>query len=649
MFKSFQYLLSVVNTLRKIGIRTLRKIGIREIAYVWYYRMSIKSGLRMRFLKPSPFINGQFFEVPSKLTSPLLQERWLEDLHGKAQRLLEGYFEYYRATELFVQSPPRWFSDPFNQSCFAEKRMHWAHPEFGRRSQNSDIKTFWEVSRFSWLTVLTRAYVASHHSAYLETLNAWLSDWISQNPLNIGPNWVCGQEASIRVFHLLLSAYLLQSFERPTETLRLCIEQHCWKISSNIGYGIAQNNNHGLNEAAALYMAGAWLSRVSPVDSPAQRNYRDWEKQGFRWLENRIQKLIFSDGGFCQRSPIYHRLVVDVLNLVRFFQTKLQLADFSPSVTTRIRMAIAWLYFLTEPETGDMPNFSDNDGTLVFPLSSSSLRDFRSTTQLGTALFYGKRAYPQGGPYDEPLEWLGLANELQALEQFKEFPISKHHSGKLEKSGLVILQGKNAWGVISTPTPVFRPAHADALHLDLWAGSKNVLRDLGSYTYHDLDWRDYFSGTGAHNTVEFDGRDQMPRLGKCLYGAWTQMETNSEIVDGDNAVTWSGSYVDFKGARHQRTITVYSHSWRIIDTCSGFRTMATLRWHLAPGLWRLEGNRCIGEHIELIVTCSRPVARLELVPGWEASSYQSKTPIPVLETETGPEKMTFTTEIILKA
>ena len=30
----------------------------------------------------------------------------------------------------------------------------------------------------------------------------------------------------------------------------------------------------------------------------------------------------------------------------------------------------------------------------------------------------------------------------------------------------------------------YRPGHADALHLDLWLGDRNILRDGGTYSYN---------------------------------------------------------------------------------------------------------------------------------------------------------------------
>jgi hypothetical protein len=51
--------------------------------------------------------------------------------------------------------------------------------------------------------------------------------------------------------------------------------------------------------------------------------------------------------------------------------------------------------------------------------------------------------------------------------------------------------------------------HADALALTLSVGGREFLVDPGTYAYHtQKQWRDYFRGTAAHNTVVVDGENQ---------------------------------------------------------------------------------------------------------------------------------------------
>jgi hypothetical protein len=60
--------------------------------------------------------------------------------------------------------------------------------------------------------------------------------------------------------------------------------------------------------------------------------------------------------------------------------------------------------------------------------------------------------------------------------------------------------------------------HADALSFTLSAGGLEFLIDPGTYAYHtQARWRDYFRGTGAHNTVRIDGLDQSESGGNFMW------------------------------------------------------------------------------------------------------------------------------------
>src|SRR5690606_1299896 len=50
--------------------------------------------------------------------------------------------------------------------------------------------------------------------------------------------------------------------------------------------------------------------------------------------------------------------------------------------------------------------------------------------------------------------------------------------------------------------------HADCLSMTLSVSGREQLVDPGTYVYHaEPEWRDYFRGTAAHNTVRVDGVD----------------------------------------------------------------------------------------------------------------------------------------------
>ena len=260
-------------------------------------------------------------------------------------------------------------------------------------------------------------------------------------------------------------------------------------------------------------------------------------------------------------------------------------------------------------------------------------------------LFHGNPALPSG-PWDEPLHWLGLVGDglpAQVEQTISAAPISLFANG-----GYALLRpGSASWALLRLPTYRFRPAHADPLHLDLWHQGVNLLRDGGTYLYNaspaDLA---LFPGIASHNSVQFDGAEPMPRLGRFLWGDWLQLELQPQVET--NSVT--AAYRCFHG-RHQRQVQVDSdgHRWMIIDTCSSFQHQALLRWRLCSGEWRLEGTCLIGPMLRLQINCDQPITRLELVCGWESRHYGAKTKLPVLEVVVAQSPAILTTTIQLSA
>ena len=166
----------------------------------------------------------------------------------------------------------------------------------------------------------------------------------------------------------------------------------------------------------------------------------------------------------------------------------------------------------------------------------------------------------------------------------------------------------------------FRPAHADFLHLDLWDGPLNLLRDGGTGAYNPAPqnawWLKHFWSVAAHNTVQFDAEEPMPRIGRFLHARWPQ--------------TGDGWMRDWRGRRHARQVEPRGREWRVTDQLDGAFRQATLRWRLAPGEWRLTADGVEGPAASIQVTGA---ARLE--QGWESLAYGEVSPCPVLVAELG--------------
>lgn len=592
---------------------TLWALGPANLARVGLYRLGLRFGWHPVLRLSAEAARGPFFTGARQAPAGAVP---LTSWHESGL-----WFSYH---SFALKGPPDWHANPFRPGARARADLPWHQlPDFN--PVLGDIKTVWEASRFDWVIAMaTRA--AAGETAELDRLNHWLADWSAKNPPYLGVNWKCGQEASIRVMHLATAALVLGTTTGPTVGLRDLVRLHLRRIAPTMSYAIGQANNHGTSEAAALFVGGSWLA-----DAEGQ----DWAAIGRHWLEERAKSLIAPDGTFSQYSTVYHRVMLNSYALAEAWRQRHDLPDFSAGLRGRLAAAISWLAALTDPTSGDAPNLGANDGAQLLQLSEGKFRDFRPALQLAAALFCNARAVAEPGAWDQPALWLGVPSATAKLPA----PVSR----SLGDGGLHLLRCGSALAMLRYPRFRFRPGHADALHLDLWLNGCNLLRDSGTFSYADPAGIE-LAGTAAHNTVTFDGRDQMPRLGRFLFGRWLRARRVEPVQDTLAGVTAAAGYRDYVGACHHRQVTLSGTGLICMDELSGRFAHAILRWRLAPSAWRLEDETLTDGHIRLRITADIPIT-LRLVEGRESRHYLSMTPLPILEAEVAAPGC-LTTEIL---
>jgi hypothetical protein len=602
--------------------RTALALGLLNIARATWYRLGLKLGFnpvrRLQAVAP----HGPFFRMPT------LGGRPVPPVSGwQTSALLFSYWPYGVTSQA-----PDWLANPLTgERMAAPERVWWQIPDFD--PEVGDIKVIWELSRMDWVVAFAQ-HARNGDSAALTRLNDWLSDWCMRNPPYCGPNWKCGQEASIRVMHLAMAAQILGQAHQIMPGLRDLVHLHLKRIAPTIKYAMAQDNNHGTSEAAALFIGGSWLASIGQADGER------WEQAGRRWLENRAVRLIGVDGGFSQYSLNYHRMMLDTFCIAEVWRRHIVRPAFSKRFDVRARAATQWLYRMVSPVNGEGPNVGANDGARLLQLTDSAYRDYRPSMQLAMALFADQRAYSAEGPWNHPLQWLDV--------QMPQVPAPQPVSKVADDGGFAVLRRGNAMAMLRYPRFRFRPSQADALHLDLWQEGDNLLSDAGSYSYNtEEQWLIYFGGTASHNTVQFDDRDQMPRLSRFLFGDWLKTSDIEPLTQDAKGTHFSARYCDSHRACHRRRISLGESHLTVVDEVAGFARKAVLRWRLAAGDWRLDGLRLTnisgdGAHV-LTVKANMPVVRCELIQGWASLHYLEKTPVPVLEIEI-QQPGTLTTE-----
>ena len=176
----------------------------------------------------------------------------------EADELLGGRTNYFSAHVHDVGNPPNWFLDPFQNKQHPQPGLHWSKIAESD-AEAGDIKVVWDISRFSWATAFARAWRISGDARYLLALQLWMEDWWRFNPPNTGPNWMCGQETSIRLINALLALRIAGLEKNVGPGLSIFVEAHCRRVDLTSLYGVAQDNNHATSEAAGLlWVAPGW-------------------------------------------------------------------------------------------------------------------------------------------------------------------------------------------------------------------------------------------------------------------------------------------------------------------------------------------------------------------------------------------------------
>ena len=334
-------------------VETAHRLGFRNIFDVVAYRLLIKLGIHPVQKINRTACSGPFFKQVRKPSSKA------NSINSESAEFL--YFGWY--PQPLGGHPPNWHKNPFNGQTFqATEVPWWKLSDF--KSGIGDIKTVWEGSRFDW--ALSFAQLASQGDLKsLDQLNTWLDNWCEKNPPYFGLNWKCGQEASIRVIHLAIVAMVLEQDKSPLPNLIELIKTYLLRIAPTIRYAIAQDNNHGTSEAAALFVGGTWLANFGVAEA------KEWAVTGRIWLEDRALRLIGPQGSFSQSSLNYHRLLLDTFCVVEVWRQRNSLPTFSTPVYQRLKAA-ARCSSRVNPQRGCLPAASITTPTTMITARTTS-------------------------------------------------------------------------------------------------------------------------------------------------------------------------------------------------------------------------------------------------------------------------------------
>ena len=492
----------------------------------------------------------------------------------KAESILDGLLDIFALKENKVGHPPQWNKDP--------KTGKVAPLIFGKsinyRDDDivGDIKYLWEPNRHLQLVTLGQAYKLTGEKKYLSGLADQLGSWLDQCQYLIGPNWTSSLELSIRLINWSIVWQLIGGVNSPLfegeegYILRnkwLCsIYQHQHFINGYYSL-YSSANNHLIGEAAGLFIAS--------VTWPYWQITSKWQDGAKAILIDESKKQNYQDGVNKEQAVSYQQFVLDFLILSALCGEANGII-FSSEYWKNIQAMLEYLASIMDM-AGNIPMLGDADDGYVVQLSQE--RDFcpyKSLLSTGAVLFKREDFKYKSEKLDDKTQWLlgeragRIYNNLAASHD--NLPIRRAFSeggyyilgDKLETENEVkILVDAGPIGYLS----IAAHGHADALSFTMSVRGKEILIDPGTYSYHtQKEWRDYFKGTGAHNTIRLDGLDQSVIGGNFMWLKKAKAKVNHFDIseDQDQLVACHDGYTRLHDPVMHRREFIYDKCNRII-------------------------------------------------------------------------------------
>lgn len=484
----------------------------------------------------------------------------------------------------------------------------------------SDIEWQIEWHKFYYGLDLAHAFSTTGEQRFIRTWEKLVSSFIQQVP----PAFFSSDVVARRVQNWIYAKQIFSSspgfqgfsFEFEGE-LQLGIKEHVDQIFENL----TTERNHRTLELYALFIAALAMPQL------------DEGGVILRFAMNELTENLLTDlrtdGVHREQSTHYHctvlRSFLGAKENARRFGLK-----FSPEFDERLIKACEFAMHFHRPD-GMIPAMSDAD----------------TGSYLDLLLLAGE-IYSRG-------DFLYAATRGARGEEPTKRNVSFLDGGYfIQRSGW---ENKDPRFLMFDCGPVGDGGHGhyDLLNIEIAVGSRPLVVDGGRYTYaegRDINWRQYFKGTAAHNTIVVDNKDQTTyRRGKPRDAARGEF---IERLSSPNVDILSGRAVspNYDAVHTRRIFFIRDEYWLIVDHLKGdVPHRYDLRYHLTPEVLNhcpitsRKGNKVVRTpHIALVFENSFDPA---VKTGWFSLRYGIKHPAPYVSVVSdGKPEMEFYTLIV---
>jgi hypothetical protein len=571
-----------------------------------------------------------------------------------ADRILAGDFDVFALRPAQLGFPPAWNRDP--------KTGRTAPLRFGKALDYrdprlvGDIKYLWEPSRHAELVTVAQAWHLTREPRYLAACRTLIESWVEQCPYARGPHWTSSLEHAIRLINWSFAWHLLGGDASPLfaapdgpafrQRWLTAIFRHCHFIAGHFSRH-SSANNHLFGELTGLFVAAlTW---------PLWPQTRAWADGAQRELQEQALEQNGADGVNREQATWYHHEVADMM-LIAGLVGRANGRELGEAWWRRLESMLDFIASIMDVG-GNVPSIGDADDAIVARLDPRRDPDvYRSLLATGAVLFSRPEFKLKAARFDDKTRWLlgdAAAGRFaamgspdpSALPPRREFANAGYYvlGHAFETPGeLRIVADAGPLGYLS----IAAHGHADALSFTLSVAGVELLIDPGTFAYHtQREWRDYFRGTAAHNTVRVDGVDQSRGGGNFLWLA----HANARVLEFRAAADLDRLVAEHDGYRrlpdpvtHRRELRLdhASSTLLVIDdlTCARAHDVESF-WHFAPGCEVTNAGgrvRVVRAGIQLDMTlpdgvqCEVIRGRESPPLGWTSPRFDQRIPSPTV-------------------
>jgi hypothetical protein len=443
-------------------------------------------------------------------------------------------------------SPPDWHLDPVTGRRWPDDTYCFDIP-YRHANDIGDVRYAWELGRLQYLQPVAAHAHARNDAAAADLCMRHLESWINANPPYRGVHWSSGIKCSLRLVSLLVVNSLIgHRYGRELRTRVMeAVAAHVFWIE-RFPSRFSSANNHLIAEAAGCFLVG--------LLTPGLRGAARFEAFGRRILEEEAQRQFHADGIAAEQSPSYGAFSLEFLTLCAHVG-ELRGRPLTDAYRARLLLAGRSLRGFLD-ERGNNPAIGDEDGGCVL---FGGIADRRYVASVLAFMAAGLGEPTLAPPVVEPALRHALFPRVPphraAGPDVRHFADGGYTVARTSEAGREILTAMDhgPLGYLS----IAAHGHADTLAVWLHIGGRPVLVDAGTYLYHSGgEWRDFFRGTAAHNTLSLRGLNSSRIAGPFN---WAERATCRVLAYDTTPDSWfveasHDGYAAATGYRHVRRI-----------------------------------------------------------------------------------------------